>query len=265
MFKLKTLTTFFAVVLLSGLVTTASFAEDSNTVNVVSASSLQFALKDIATNFEAETGKKVALTFSASGNAYRQILQGAPFEIFLSANEDFVLDLTKAEKTEGDSLLYAVGRLVLFASENSPVKVDAELKDVKAALQDGRIKHFAIANPEHAPYGVAAREALKNQGLWDSMSDKIVMGENVSQTAQFISTGSAEAGLIPYSLVLSPKSANLGKYVLLPEAWHNPINQRMALLKGAGDTAKVFYDYLQSPKSQEVFAKYGFVMPEKKD
>jgi molybdate transport system substrate-binding protein len=228
---------------------------------IAAASDLQFALQEVAGRFRSDTGRDVRLNFGSSGNFMRQIQQGAPFEMFLSADEGFVYQLADAGKTLDRGALYAEGRIVLFASKASTLKVDAKLDDLRTALADGRIQRFAIANPEHAPYGRAAEQTLKGQGLWDAIRPKLVLGENVSQTATFAISGSAQGGIFAYSLALSPSVGGLGTYVLLPSDWHTPLLQRMVLMKNAGDTAQAFYRFVQSPAARSIFRKYGFVLP----
>ena len=218
-------------------------------------------MEDIAARFRADTKRDVRLAFGSSGNFYRQIGQGAPFQIFMSADESFIFKLAQAGRTEDRGTLYATGRIVLFALHGSPLKVDAKMAGLKAALADGRIRRFAIANPEHAPYGRAAEQALRKLGLWEPLRPKLVLGENVSQAAQFASSGSAEGGVFAYSLALSPKVSKLGTYVLLSSDLHEPLRQRMALTKGAGEAARAFYRYLQQPPAREIFRRYGFVLP----
>lgn len=228
---------------------------------VAAASDLQFALEEIATKFRSETGGDVRLNFGSSGNFARQLQQGAPFEIFLSADEGFVFQLADASKTVDRGALYAEGRIVLFVPKGSSLKADPKFDDLRAALADGRIQRFSIANPEHAPYGRAAEQALKSQGLWDAVQPKLVLGENVSQAAQFATSGSAQGGIFAYSLALSPSVGALGSYALLPADWHAPLRQRMVLMKGAGEAAQAFYRYVQTPPARVVFRKYGFVLP----
>jgi molybdate transport system substrate-binding protein len=228
---------------------------------VAAASDLQFALPELAADFEKATGRKVRLAFGSSGNLRRQIAEGAPFEIFLAADEVFVQALAAEGRTIDGGTLYAIGRLVLFAPTGSPLVPDAALADLKAALADGRVKKLAVANPEHAPYGRAAREALQQTGLWEAAQPKLVLGENVSQAAQFAVGGAAQGGIFAYSLALSPAIAARGRYVLLPAGLHAPLAQRMVLLKGAGDDARAFYAYLQSPAARAVFRRYGFALP----
>ena len=228
---------------------------------VAAASDLQFALPEIAADFERATGRRVRLAFGSSGNFRRQIAEGAPFEIFLSADESFVQALAAEGRTVDGGTLYAIGRLVLFAAAGSPLVPDAALADLKAALADGRVKKLAIANPEHAPYGRAAREALRNTGLWDAAQPKLVLGENVSQAAQFAVGGAAQGGIFAYSLALSPAIAERGRHVLLPAELHAPLAQRMVLLQRAGDDARTFYAYLQTPAARAVLRRHGFALP----
>jgi molybdate transport system substrate-binding protein len=228
---------------------------------VAAAADLQFALVDVAEAFKIKTGQSVKLTFGSSGNFARQIRQGAPFQLYFSANEDFVKDLAKDGFMRDAGELYAIGRIVLMVPTGSPLKADGELADLKAALTGGRLKKFAIANPEHAPYGARAEEALKHAGLWDSIKDKLVLGENVSQAARFTTSGNTEGGIIAYSLALSPKVSVLGKYELIPAEWHKPLRQGMALTKSAGPVAEAFFEFAKSPEARVIFRKYGFVLP----
>ncbi|CAX24300.1 ABC transporter, periplasmic protein; molybdate transporter [Methylorubrum extorquens DM4] len=236
-------------------------AQQSPPPNVAAAADLKFALDEVGAAFTRDTGKTVALTYGSSGNFLRQIQQGAPFQMFLSADEGFVRQLADAGKTIDGGTLYAIGRIVLFAPKNAPFKVDPELKDFRAALADGRVQKFAIANPEHAPYGVAAEQALRSGGLWDAVQPKLVMGENVAQAAQFASSGSTQGGIFAYSLALSQHVGDLGTFVLLPAESHEPLRQRMVLLKGADETTRAFYAYVQKPAARAIFRKYGFVLP----
>jgi molybdate transport system substrate-binding protein len=229
--------------------------------NIAAASDLQFALQEAANDFTKQTGRAVKLSFGSSGNYRRQIAEGAPFELFLSADEAYVYALAKEGKTRDEGALYALGRIVLFVPKSSSLKADAAFKDLDLALADGRLKKFAIANPEHAPYGRAAREALTHAGLWQTIEPKLVLGENVSQAAQFATSGSAQGGIIAYAQAIAPAIAALGEYALIPAEWHQPLRQRMVLMRKAGDTANSFYRYLQSPPAREIFKRYGFRLP----
>lgn len=228
---------------------------------LAAASDLKFAIEEVAARFEKDTGQKLRLVFGSSGNFKTQILQGAPFHLFMSADEGFVYELADAGKTEDRGRAYAVGRIGIMVPPGSPLKADGELKDLAAALKDGRLQKFAIANPEHAPYGARAMEALKHVGLWDSLQSKLVLGENISQTAQFATSGSTQGGIIAYSLALAPAMSKLGSFQLIPESWHQPLKQRMVLVKGAPKVARDFYEYISTPAAQEIMVRYGFAMP----
>jgi molybdate transport system substrate-binding protein len=241
----------------------SSFSVRAEAPVVAAAADLKFALEEIANRFRADTRQDVKLVFGSSGNFYHQIEQGAPFQVYLSADEAFIFKLADAGMTVDRGTLYAVGRVVLFAPNGSSLRVDAALAGLKAAVADNRIQHFAIANPEHAPYGRAAQQVLKSRGLWDALQQKLVLGESVSQAAQFATSGSAQGGIFAYSLALSPKIAAQGSYVLLPQELHQPLRQRMALIKGANETAQKFYRYLQQPVAREIFKRYGFALPGK--
>jgi molybdate transport system substrate-binding protein len=229
--------------------------------SIAAASDLKFALDEIAARFRQQTGKVVRLTYGSSGNFYRQIQQGAPFELFLSADEDYVSRLGQEGLTVDGGARYARGRIVLFVPKGSTVKADPAFADLRAAHNDGRLRRLAIANPEHAPYGRAARQALAHEGLWQSLPGRLVLGENVSQAAQFALSGSAQAGIFALSLALSPDFAGKGDYVLIPESRHEPLRQRAVLLRRSGETARAFLLFLQQPAAQEVFRRYGYALP----
>ncbi|HJV47903.1 MAG TPA: molybdate ABC transporter substrate-binding protein [Geothrix sp.] len=237
----------------------------SNEVPVVAAAAdLQFALEEVAQHFTARTGRPVKLAFGSSGNFARQLEQGAPFQLFMSADEAFVTRLSQAGRTLDGGTLYAVGRIGLFVPRGSSLKADGSLEDLRAALKDGRLVSFAIANPEHAPYGQRAEEALRKAGLWEAIRPKLVLGENASQAAQFTASGSAQGGILAYSLARSPRIAEAGTFALIPAEWHRPLAQRMVLMKGAGPTAKALYAFLQQPEAKSILQKHGFVLPDER-
>lgn len=227
---------------------------------VAAAADLQFALVDVAEAFKQETGHEVRLTFGSSGNFARQIRQHAPFELLLSADEAFVDGLDKDGFMRDAGTLYALGRIALIVPAGSPLKLDATLSDLKSALADGRLVKFAIANPEHAPYGKRAEDVLRHAGVWDAVKGRLVLGENVAQAAQFATSGNAQGGIIAYSLALSPKVSALGQFVLIPQGWHEPLRQRMALTKKASPAAVAFYTFMQEPAARAIMRKYGFVL-----
>lgn len=231
---------------------------DGNAPAVAAAADLKFALPEIAQAFERESGRKLRLSFGSSGMFAQQIIQGAPFEVFFSADEHYVEMLQKAGRGEDRGRLYALGRIALFIPQGSPVQADRDLRDLAAAARDGRLKRLAIANPEHAPYGRAAREALQHIGIWETLGDKLVLGENAAQAAQFAASGSAQAGIIPLSLARAADLASRGAFVTLPESWHAPLRQRMVLVQGAGDTARRFFAFMQTPAARAILDRHGF-------
>jgi len=228
---------------------------------IAAASDLRFALDEVAAAFQQRTGRSVRVAYGSSGNFFRQIAQDAPFELFMSADEDFVFRLADQGLTPDRGVLYATGRVVLFVPAGSPVRADTGFVDLRQALADGRLRKFAIANPELAPYGRAAMQTLQAAGLWQAIEPRLVLGENVSQAAQFAVSGSAQGGMFALSLALAPAFARAGTYVLVPENLHQPLRQRMVLTRKAGGTAREFYGYLQQPAARAVFKRHGFVAP----
>lgn len=228
---------------------------------IAAASDLNVALTEIAEQFAREQGQRVELVFGSSGTLARQARDGAPFELFLSADEALVDALTAAGLARDGGTLYAIGRIVLFAPTGSPLVPSEGFDGVARLLAGGRVTRFAIANPEHAPYGRAAEAALRKRGLWESLQSRLVLGDNVSQAAQFAATGNAVGGIIAYSLALVPNVRSRGTFALIPESDHPPLRQRMVLLKRAGPTAERFYRYLQQPAARTILERFGFTLP----
>ena len=241
-------------------------AQADKPVRLAAASDLKFALTLVLERFQLETGHQVEATFGSSGSFVQQIQQGLPTDLFLSADESFVYKLADAGLTRtvaspaGQSpdhgVLYAVGRIALYVPSHSPIELDAGLNGLKARWS--QVSKFAIANPEHAPYGRAAREALQQLGLWDMVKPKLVLGENISQATQFVVTGAAQAGITALSLALAPELARSGRHLALPESLHAPLRQRMVLLKSASPAAVALYDYLQGAAAREILHRFGF-------
>ncbi|MDI5892844.1 molybdate ABC transporter substrate-binding protein [Halomonas rhizosphaerae] len=255
----------WALVAWLALTTPAALAE---VPTVAAASDLQFALTEAAERFQDETGRELRLNFGSSGNFMRQIRQGAPFELYLSADEAYVRALHEAGLTEDEGVVYAVGRLAWLqpAGRDGLPHDDDPLAGVREAIDAHRAgqgrPRIALANPEHAPYGVAARQALEHAGLWEDSGSLRILGENVSQAARFALADEARGGLVAWSLALAPALAERSEHVLIPEAWHAPLVQRMALIEGAGETARAFYAWLQQPAAREILAAYGFRLPD---
>ena len=249
------------LLILPWFVVRPAVAADAPTI--AAAADLKFALTEVAESFRRDTGQTVKLVFGSSGAFTAQIENGAPFEMLLSADEQYVFQLADKGLMRDRGALYAIGRIVLFAPHGSSLKVDADMTDFRVALADGRVKRFAIANPEHAPYGRAARAALRHAGLWPAVEPRLVLGENAGQAMQFASSGSSQGGIMPLSLSRAPELAKLGSFTLLPAEWHadEPLRQRMALTRKAGPTAEAFYSYLQQKEARAILVRYGFMLP----
>lgn len=228
---------------------------------VAAAASLNEALADIAMQFERDRNLRVDVVFGASGTLTRQIQDGAPFELFLAADEELPKQLAAAGLTRDAGVVYATGRLALFAPTGSPLAVDARLDGLARLLAAGRVTRFAIANPDVAPYGRAAEALLRRRGLWEGIRPSLVLGDSIAQAAQFATAGNAVGGLLAYSTVSSRAFANRGRSVVIPSSDHPPLTQRMVLLKRAGPVASQFYSYLQGAVARGMLARHGFTVP----
>jgi len=228
---------------------------------VAAAANLNLVLPEIAKEFAREKGMNVELVFGASGTLTRQIQDGAPFEMFLAADEEFPNKLTATGLTRDAGVIYAVGRLALFAPTGSPLAVDANLDGLAKLLKSGGVTRFAIANPDVAPYGRAAEQVLEKHGLLAAMRPKLVLGDTIAQAAQFATTGNAVGGLIAYSLVFAPEFANRGTFALIADSDHAPLRQRMVLIKNATPAAVAFYEYVRGDTARAIFNKYGYGTP----
>jgi molybdate transport system substrate-binding protein len=243
------------------LAATRVSAQSADVPAIAAASDLSAALPEIAREFSTRSGRSVKLVYGSSGAFAQQILNGAPFQLFLSADERYVETLAAKHKTDGPGVLYATGRIGLFLPHGSRISADSALQGFVTSARRGKIDRFAIANPEHAPYGRAAMEVLQSLGVWSLLQPRLVLGENVSQATQFAMSGSAQGGIIPLSLALTPQVRNAGTFVLIDAARHQPLRQRMVLTKRAGPTARAFFAFLQTPTARDILARYGFVLP----
>jgi molybdate transport system substrate-binding protein len=237
----------------------AAFAS-AQVIAVAAAADLASVFPEVAARFEKATGKQVKMNFGSSGQFMQQIENGAPFDLFFSADLQYPQHLESEGLTQPGSIYkYAVGKLVLYVPAHSAIDPAQGLH----ALLSPAVRKIAIANPQHAPYGRAAVEALKKEGVYDALQSKFVMGENISQTAQFVQSGSADAGLVALSLALSPAMKSAGRFAELPATDYTPLEQAAVILKSSKDkaTAAQFLDYVRRPEIVALLAQYGFVVP----
>jgi molybdate transport system substrate-binding protein len=230
-------------------------AQPAGRLTIAAASDLRFALDEVLTPFRAaQPNAAVEVIYGASGKLATQLRNGAPFDVFLSADIAFARELHEAGLATSAPRVYAIGRLAAWST-------DAELGrlPLDKLVRDPRVIRFAIANPETAPYGQRAMQ-LRSQGLEADVKPKLVLGDNVAQAATFIDSGAAQAGLIAHSLVLSPALASKGAWTLIPQAWHAPLEQALVITRRAADNplAAAFVRHLEAPSTRELLRRYGF-------
>lgn len=246
-------------ILLVGLVLAVTVsAQPRERLLIAAASNLSPVMGELRTDFaRRHPGLDVRLSLGSSGKLYHQIVQGAPFDLFYSADTWYPQQLVKAGKASGPVRVYARGRLVLWSKTLSVDTLGPEV------LTDPSVERIALANPRHAPYGTRAREFLQARELWEPLKPKLVFGENISQAAQFAQTGNAQIGLLALSLMSSPKLTDSGSYWLIPESEHQPLEQGYLVLKPAANkpAQQLFTDYMASPGAREILARYGFSIP----
>ena len=229
---------------------------------VAAAADLSTAMQELGRAYEKQTGIKVKLSFGASGALTQQIENGAPFDVFFSADMDYPKQLISRGDADGASLYrYAVGKLVLWTRSDSPLDVEHRGMNV---LIDPEVKKIAIANPQHAPYGRAAVAAMKHEGLYQQVSDRLVMGENVSQAAQFVESGNAQVGFVALAHAVAPAMQGKGKYWQIPAEAYPPLDQGVVVLSHSQHKkdAAAFVEYIKTEPAASVLRKYGFALPE---
>lgn len=230
-------------------------------LSIAAAADLNAALSEIAPEFERRTGVAVKLSFGASGALTQQIENGAPFDLFFSADLDYPQRLIREGKADRDSLYrYAVGQLVLWTSAGQGLDLERRGMDV---LLDSSVKKIAIANPQHAPYGRAAVAALEHYGLYEKLNDRLVSGENVSQAAEFVESGNAQVGFVALAFALAPAMRGKGKYWKIPHGAYPPLDQGAVVVSSSGhkQDALAFLEYLRTADVQSVLKRYGFDAP----
>lgn len=227
-------------------------------LTIAAAADLKFAMGEVVEKFRAaRPGDQIEVIYGSSGKFFTQIKNGAPFDMYFSADIEYPRKLEKEGLAASPTRPYAVGRIVLWSLK--PELAKTALKD----LPKTPIRKFAIANPQHAPYGLRAREALAHQDVWTAMEPKLVMGENIAHTAQFVDSGAADAGIVALALVLAPNMKGKGAWSLIPAEWHEPLEQGYVITRraAANPLAKAFAGYMASEPARAVMRRYGFVLP----
>ena len=228
---------------------------------IAAAADLNPALKDISEKFEKKTGMHVKLSFGASGALTQQVRNGAPFDIFFSADMDFPRTLIQLGLADSSSLYkYALGKIVLWVPADSPLDPEQQKMNV---LLDPSVQKIAIANPQHAPYGRAAAEALRHAGLYDRLTSRFVMGENVSQAAQFVESKNAQAGFVALAHALSPAIKDKGRFWIVPADYYSPLDQGVVLVSKSQHKAEAqqFMEFFKTQEVSDTLQKYGFTLP----
>jgi molybdate transport system substrate-binding protein len=246
--------------LLFVLLTLYPYSVRAQTFRVAAASDLQFAMPELAAQYERQSGAKVELSFGSSGNFFAQIQNGAPFALFFSADRSYAEKLIAAGQADPQSLsVYALGRLALWARSELNLKLTEK---GLSALSDPRVQKIAIANPEHAPYGRAAVATLQKAGLYGQLKPKLVFGENISQAAQFAQSGSAQVGMIALSLALS-ETMKSGERWVVPADYHPPLEQAAVLINSGANKSQAagFLEFVKSDAGRAILTRYGFTMP----
>ena len=232
-------------------------AQAQRQLAVAAASDLQTVLPEVISRFEHVTGTKVNVSFGSSGNFFAQIQNGAPFDVYLSADIDYPRQLIASRHADADSLhQYATGRIVLWTRKAGGI----DLRPGMQVLRDTRVRRIAIANPQHAPYGRAAVAAMQNAGLYEAVQPKLVLGENISQTAQLVDSGNADVGIIALALALGPALSASGTFAEIPATAHPPLAQAAVVVSASRqrEVARSFLDFLKKPETLELLRRFGF-------
>lgn len=219
-------------------------------------------LQELGADFEHSGGAPVRFSSGSSGDLLRQIEQGAPFEIYIAAAPHYSARVVAGGYADGDAVTLAAAQLGAFVPRESGLATATDIESLGRLLAAGKYRRIALANPEVAPFGVAAQQALRNMGVWAMETDRIVMGANVAQAVQFTLAGGVDAGFIPASYALLPGVAARGRFHPIPAHWHDPLLQSMVLLRRAGPQARAFHAYLQSGPARALLARSGYTVPD---
>jgi molybdate transport system substrate-binding protein len=235
---------------------TAAHAQVST---IAVAANMKDAFLAIEKEFKADQKADFRVIYGSSGNISAQILNGAPFSLFISADESYPLELFKRKMTRDEGKVYAIGKIALLSKKSKGIAIGSSKAELTKAIKQAN--KIAIAKPELAPYGKAAVDYLKAEGLWDLAKDKLVYGDNISMATMYVASGSADIGFTALSLALAPGVAKETEYLVLNPALYEPIQQRMVLMKNAPQEAVALYQFMQSPKAQAILRTFGYQIP----
>ena len=228
-------------------------------VTIAVAANMKDAFAEIAAEFKSTGKPEMRVVYGSSGNFAAQIMNGAPFSLFIAADEQFPLELFKNGKTVDDGSIYAIGKLVIITKTSSGIYLSDSKSDIAKAIS--KANKVAIAKPEIAPYGRAAVQYLKAEGLWDLAKDKLVYADNIGSATTYVASGAADLGFTAFSLAKSPELLRQTSYVAVDTKMYEPIKQRMVLIKGAPQEAQDLYRFMQGPKAKAILQKYGYSTP----
>ena len=223
------------------------------------AANMKDAFAEIAAEFKSTGKPEMRVVYGSSGNFAAQIMNGAPFSLFIAADEQFPLELFKNGKTVDDGSIYAIGKLVIITKTSSGIYLSDSKSDIAKAIS--KANKVAIAKPEIAPYGRAAVQYLQAEGLWDLAKDKLVYADNIGSATTYVASGAADLGFTAFSLAKSPELLRQTSYVAVDTKMYEPIKQRMVLIKGAPQEAQDLYRFMQGPKAKSILQKYGYSTP----
>ncbi len=259
---MKKITSFCLLIVLILMFAFSPSVTAGENILIAAASNLRFAMHEICHAFQVSNPAiKIKVSYGSSGNFFAQIKQGAPFDIFFSADAIYPKQLEREGFTvKSMQKVYAVGKIVLWVPNDSIIDPDKGLQTIDLP----ELKRLTIANPKHAPYGRAAEESLRYYNMWEKAKEKLIYGENISQAAQFVHSGAADAGIIALSLAVSPRMLHEGRYWTIPVESYNDIEQVYTVLKkeNRGKSIKKFLDFLEGDKGRIILTKYGFIIPE---
>ncbi len=234
-------------------------AANAQVTTIAVAANMKDAFLAIQNEFKVDNKADFRVVYGSSGNITAQILNGAPFSLFISADENYPLELAKRKITVDEGKVYAIGKIALLSKKSNGITLGSSKADLTKAFKQAN--KIAIAKPELAPYGKAAVDYLKAEGLWDLVKDKLVYGDNISIATMYVASGAADIGFTALSLALSPGIAKETQHLVLNPALYEPIKQRMVLMKNAPQEVVALYQFMQSPKAQAVLRKFGYQIP----